>query len=63
MLSGHEEEKPGLSPVRPWRTFFKNLKFPKWTLEDVQNRIQTNVQFYQTNYVIICGLIIAIFSL
>eukprot|EP01080_Neovahlkampfia_damariscottae_P002182 gene2182-2046_t len=57
------EEKPGLSPVRPWRSFFSNLKFPKWTLEDLQNRITTNVIFYQTNYIIISGIIVALFSL
>ncbi|CAM9204396.1 unnamed protein product [Choristocarpus tenellus] len=40
--------------MRPWAEFFGPVTSPKWTQLDVKKRVFANVNFFKTNYLILC---------
>ncbi|KAL0480387.1 hypothetical protein AKO1_011006 [Acrasis kona] len=62
MLLGGENTEPILQPARPWKTsFFGTFSLPK-DKNDIIKRLESNVLFYQSNYLIIT-MIVAFFNL
>jgi hypothetical protein len=45
----------GWKEMRPWGEFFATFKAPQFNAKNLEQRIMTNVLYYRSNYLALCG--------
>lgn len=51
----------GYKEVKPWGEFISSMKPPAhWDAKTIEQRVSTNMLYYRSNYLVICGVILAL---